>query len=66
MRAPLRSAMAPRIGASTATTRLAAALATPNWNVLTVTSLPALQYFLKNNGKNPANTVVAKAEFAQS
>jgi hypothetical protein len=46
--------------------RLAVALATPSWKVLTVTSLPALQYFLKKSGKKPASTVVAKAELAQS
>ena len=37
-----------------------------NGHRVTVTSLPALQYFLKNRGKKPASTVVAKAEFAQS
>jgi hypothetical protein len=34
--------------------------------VLTAASPPALQYCLKNTGKNPAITVVANAEFAQS
>jgi hypothetical protein len=34
--------------------------------VLVFTSVPALQQDLKNTGKNPAITVVAKAELAQS
>jgi hypothetical protein len=38
-------------------------LAIPN---LAVLSTPALQNCLKNMGKKPAMTVVAKAEFAQS
>jgi hypothetical protein len=46
--------------------RLAAALVTPSRKVLSVTSTPASHYCLKNTGKNPAMTVVAKAEFAQS
>ena len=41
-------------------------LAMPSRNVLSVGSLPALQNCLKNTGKKPAITVVAKAEFAQS
>ena len=45
---------------------LAAELAAPNWNVLTVAVVPALQYCLKKRGKKPAMTVVAKAELAQS
>ncbi len=58
--------MAPSTGASATTMTLARALATPNRKVLRVTSAPTLQYCLKNNGKNPAMTVVAKAELAQS
>jgi hypothetical protein len=34
--------------------------------VLSVATTPAFQYSLKNTGKNPAITVVANAEFAQS
>ncbi|MGD9320752.1 MAG: hypothetical protein PVH99_12335, partial [Desulfobacteraceae bacterium] len=41
-------------------------LAMPNRKVLVVTSTPVLQYCLKNTGKNPAMTLVAKAELAQS
>jgi hypothetical protein len=41
-------------------------LPNPSWAVLTLTSAPALQNCLKKIGKNPAITVVAKAEFAQS
>jgi hypothetical protein len=35
-------------------------------NVLVLAGVPALQYCLKKTGKNPAITVVAKAESAQS
>ena len=55
-----------RNGAATATTKLPAALRRPSRPVLTAASVPALQYCLKNTGKNPAMTVVANAEFAQS
>jgi len=41
-------------------------LAIPRRAVLVFTSVPKLQYCLKKIGKNPAMTVVAKAEFAQS
>jgi hypothetical protein len=41
-------------------------LAIPSRKVLTAGSTPAFQYSLKNRGKNPAMTVVANAEFAQS
>ena len=34
--------------------------------MLSVASAPALQYCLKKSGKNPAITVVANAELAQS
>jgi hypothetical protein len=34
--------------------------------VLSVAATPAFQYCLKKTGKNPAITVVAKAELAQS
>jgi hypothetical protein len=49
-----------------ATMTPATELASPNLAVLMVGSAPALQYCLKNIGKNPAMTVVAKAELAQS
>ena len=62
----LRSAIAPSIGAMIATSRLARPLVTPSRNVLSVATTPAFQYCLKNTGKNPAITVVANAEFAQS
>ncbi len=60
------SAMAPRIGAITATRSPAREFPNPSWAVLTLTSVPMLQYVLKKRGKNPAMTVVAKAELAQS
>ena len=41
-------------------------LAEPRRNVLSVAATPAFQNCLKNSGKNPAMTVVANAEFAQS
>ena len=65
-RAPLRSAIAPSAGASTATTKLATPLTMPRRNVLSVATTPAFQYCLKKTGKNPAITVVANAELAQS
>src|SRR5512135_1031514 len=65
-REELRSAMAPTIGASSATTRLARPLASPRRNVLSVAGTPAFQNCLKNTGKKPAMTVQAKAELAQS
>ena len=40
--------------------------AKPSCAVLVTASDPALQYSLKNTGKNPAITVVAKTELAQS
>jgi len=46
--------------------RLATPLVTPSRYVLSVATTPAFQYCLKKTGKNPAMTVVAKAEFAQS
>jgi hypothetical protein len=49
-----------------ATTRLLSPLAMPRRYVLSVATTPAFQYCLKNTGKKPAMTVVAKAEFAQS
>ena len=58
--------MAPKTGAIRATNRLATELARPSWAVLMLTSAPELQYCLKKIGKNPAMTVVAKAEFPQS
>jgi len=60
------SAIAPSIGASNATIRLEMELAIPRRAVLVLTSVPKLQYCLKKIGKNPAMTVVAKAELAQS
>jgi hypothetical protein len=46
--------------------RLATPLVNPRRKVLSVAATPAFQYCLKNIGKNPAMTVVANAEFAQS
>ena len=61
-----RSAIAPSIGASSATTMLAAELASPSCKVLVAASLCALQYCLRNSGKNAETTISANAEFAQS
>jgi len=58
--------MAPSAGAISAMQRLATPLVTPSLYVLSVATTPAFQYCLKKTGKNPAMTVVAKAEFAQS
>ena len=58
--------MAPSSGASKAISRLARPFARPRRKVLTDTSTPEVQYCLKNTGKKPAITVVAKAELAQS
>ena len=66
MRAPPRSAIAPSSGAASAITRLPSPLSIPSRNVLTAASVPTLQYCLKKTGKNPAMTVVANAELAQS
>ena len=60
------SARAPSIGAATSMTTLPMELANPSCAVLVTASVPALQYCLKNTGKNPAMTVVANTEFAQS
>ena len=46
--------------------RLASELTSPSRRVLSVTDTPVFQYSLKNTGKKPAITVVAKAELAQS
>ena len=45
---------------------LAAEFVKPSRAVLTTASEPAFQYSLKKTGKNPAMTVVANTEFAQS
>lgn len=45
---------------------LATEVATPNRRVVIDESTPTDQNSLKNIGKNPATTEVAKAEFAQS
>ena len=66
LRRPPRSAIAPSSGAASTMNRLATALPIPSWKVLAVLSRPLAQYCLKNNGKKPAITVVAKAELAQS
>ncbi len=58
--------MAPMSGARNATTKLAMPLASPRRNVLSVAEMSAFQYCLKNSGKNPAMTVVANDELAQS
>ena len=63
---PPVSAIAPSRGASSTISSEASELPNPSQNVLVVTSVPALQYCLKNSGKKPAMTVVAKAELAQS
>jgi hypothetical protein len=47
-------------------TRLAAELIAPSQNVDSVGASGDAQYCLKNSGKNPAITTVAKAELAQS
>src|SRR3954465_12067871 len=61
-----RSAIAPSTGATSATTMLAAELASPSCSVLAVASVPALQYCFRNRGKNAEMAVSAKAELAQS
>lgn len=66
LRALPRSAMAPSTGAIIMMSRLASELAAPSQKLLAVTDRSALQYCLKNSGKNPAITTVAKAELAQS
>ena len=66
LRAPPLSATAPSTGAATRMKALAMELAKPSCAVLVTASLPTLQYSLKNTGKNPAITVVANTEFAQS
>src|SRR5882757_2374897 len=59
--------MAPRVGARIATTKLLTPLTQPSLKVLSAAGTPTgVQYALKNTGKKPAITVVAKAEFAQS
>ena len=58
--------MAPSSGAAIRMQALASELAMPSCAVLCTGSAPALQYCLKNTGKKPAMTVVAKAELAQS
>ena len=61
-----RSARTPKSGAQSATRRLAVEFPKPRSAVLVLTSVPMLQYFLKNSGKKPAITVVANVELAQS
>jgi|GEM_PF-4237879 len=58
--------MEPIKGAVIATSRDAAEFPNPSSAVLSFTLAPWLQYILKKTGKNPAMTVVAKAELAQS
>ena len=58
--------MAPMKGAIAAITMEAIELANPRYHVLSVTLSTLDQYSLKNTGKNPAITVVAKALLAQS
>jgi len=60
------SAMAPSAGDARAMMMPEREFPMPSRAVLTVGSMPAHQYCLKKMGKNPAITVVAKAEFAQS
>lgn len=64
--ADVLSATAPSRGAASATSIPARELAKPSRAVLMDASTPALQYSLNMTGKNPAMTVVAKAEFPQS
>jgi hypothetical protein len=54
------------MGARITTRILARAFALPSMKVLSDTAKSPAQYFLKNRGKKPAITVVAKAELAQS
>ena len=63
---PLESANAPSSGAMKRMMKLAVEFPKPSQKVLVVASVPSLQYCLKNSGKKPAITVVAKAELAQS
>ena len=60
------SANAPNTGALMAINNPTKELAEPITNVLSASDKSLAQYDLKKIGKNPAMTVVAKAEFAQS
>ena len=60
------SAIAPRKGDKAAIKMDAVEFANPKYHVLRVTLSVVDQYSLKNTGKNPAMTVVAKALLAQS
>jgi len=60
------SAIAPNMGAMSATVMPAKECAKPNRAVVTTGSAPSLQKPLKKIGKKPAIMVVANAEFAQS
>ena len=60
------SAIAPINGANAATKIEAIEFPKPKYHVLSVTLSVVDQYSLKNTGKNPAMTVVAKALLAQS
>ena len=61
-----KSAIAPNIGAIKTIMSPATELAVPNKAVEVASSNSPAQKDLKKRGKKPANTVVAKTEFAQS
>ena len=60
------SEMAPNVGDNIANNKPDRAKTQPKRSVLTIEATPSLQYFLKNNGKKPAITVVKKTLFAES
>jgi hypothetical protein len=66
LRVPAWSAIAPRIGESSAIAMPPMELASPSRKVVIVASTPALQYCFRKSGKNADITVMANAEFAQS
>ena len=63
---PVKSAIAPKIGANTTIMNPETELTVPSKAVEATSLNSAAQKDLKKRGKNPANTVVAKTEFAQS
>lgn len=63
---PVKSAIAPKIGANTTIMNPEIELTVPSKAVEATSLNSPAQNDLKKRGKNPANTVVAKTEFAQS
>ena len=63
---PVKSAIAPKIGANTTIMNPEIELTVPSKAVEATSVNSPAQNDLKKRGKNPASTVVAKTEFAQS